>query len=260
MRLVSSVDLFDLMRGRLEQDPYAFSTHPRDEEAIADLAGLLARDPGAGLSVIAMNQRGREQWIWMVPERLAHIHWSIQDQDGGALMNRGPVEVYLAPNTARCLSQYVSGEEVAGHLVATADEVTDARLQQAGWLIRPVGMPLGSFSRGSRYRVSLDVRPLDPTQVPSERKDGVWLAILPKGREDESGADLALRMVGEQVRRDSPDHCDPAADLIKSLLGQASLVAMLPDPVGSLPPAPIFQPDLAGVALQALCVEAQRAR
>lgn len=240
MRLVSSEDLFDLMRARLERDPYAFSTRPRDEQAIAHLSRLLA--PDSGLAVLAANQEGCERWIWTISGWLLRIHLSLEGPGGDVLSKADQLEAYLDASRGLSLSELVTGKELTQHLLAATDEVTMDRLRRSGWLIRPVEGDLPPLSPQSLYRVRLEVRHREPADGAGAHGDGMRLALLSLG--EEPGAVRAISLASEQLAHGT------AESLLQRLLELESIAAVLPE---RSDPAqlPAFHPDLSVVAPRA---------
>lgn len=259
LRLVSSGDLFALMQSRLVQDAYAFSARPKDEKAIACLARAIGPTVGEGPAVTAINQNGRERWIWTVPGRFARLHLSIEGPEG-PILGADQAEAYLSPTSGLSLSEPLSGEQLGHHLVTEIEEVTAARLRRDGWLVRPVGRGLPPVSTEASYRVTIEVRPASADGVAQTVAAKSWLVLLPTGTNEDTGASLALRLAGEQTDQTGTGQPDDLTDrLVERLLKQDAWAALLPDRPGARPPAPLFRPDLTGVRRTGGRTEIQRA-
>lgn len=252
LRAVSSSDLFELMRSRLVLDPYAFSRRPREARAIECLARLQSPAVGPGLAVVAVQQEGRERWVWLIPDRLVRVRLSVEGEDGGPAFGIDPMEVYLASGRGPVIEAGLRGDELSRHLVESVEEVTGERLHRAGWLIRPIGPAPMPLTVGTHYRASIQVESWGREESASGHGQGLYLAVLPVSQK-ETGAQQALRLASEQLLAVQPVGLDgQAVSLVERLLAEGSVVAVLAWPSRGLPAAPVFQPDRSGASLPVL--------
>lgn len=250
LRLVSSSDLFELMRARLALDPYAFASRPKEDRAIEFLARLLSPAAGLNLTVVATQQEGCERWVWLLPAGLVGLRLSLETTGAAPRSAGWWSEVYLAAARGRSMEVSVSGTELPRHFVERAEEVTGERLRRAGWLLRPVGAGPGVESMGMTYRLRVEVGCCDAGDPISPPGGEPWLAVMPV-REGESGARQALRLATERLAGHGADIRERAAELVERLFDEGTVMAVFAQRPRGLPPAPVFQPDLAGAGLQA---------
>lgn len=244
LRLVSSGDLFDLMRERLDADPYAFSTRPSDERALGRLAGLLLPGRSPGLRVLALNQGGIERWAWIVPARLLRVLVSIQDSDDRtvATSEQGAMDVLLDAACGLGVDDRLSGAELIGHVATDRGELTSERLARMGWLICPNGGAALRLFPEAMYHVCIEV---EAGQAEDPGAGACDVVVMP--RTGRSGAAMAIEFAIRRLEAGGPGHRGSALSaLIWYLLDHAPVVATLGE--GGSPAVtgiPVLAPDLA---------------
>jgi len=243
LRLVQSRDLFNFIAARLEADPYAFTTRPRDERAVTWLGQVFRNPNKMAPCILALDREGQEQWLWLFPAGLFRFGVSIEGPAGEMILNSDceKVEAALHQTVSLPFLKTLTGADIKKHLVADRKDLTLSCLLGSGWLLRPlVGKPL-RLVPSKRYRVRLELG------IGSDQADNpegsCRLAILP--RISVSGADFGIQAAADWLSTAAPaDVKDFAAFALQRLLGKAQIVALLLDEDDGPTDIPLFRPDL----------------
>ena len=221
LRVVSSKDLFDMMRDRLESDRYAFSTRPDDEATLTFLGCWLA-DGSNRPRVVAVDQDGEERWIWFWPPALS------PDKIGFPTAVSRTASAGISTVAVQALpgeSEPLVGDDIEGHRVSSADMTTEL-LQSMRWL-----MVSGE---------GLTVDRADPKSAPWE-----WIALM--SRRGIPGARQAIDIAAEWLAQHP---VEPASGfggfLLQRLIGQRPTALMTRLDEGELLRLPLLQPEIRG--------------
>ena len=222
LRVVSSKDLFDMMREHLESDPYAFSTRPDDEATLTFLGCWLA-DGSNRPRVVAVDQDGEERWIWSWPPALS------QDKIGfpTAVSRTGSAGIStVAVQALAGGSEILVGDDIDSHRVSSVCEMTTELLQSMGWLM----------ASGEGHTVDR----ADPESASWE-----WIALM--SRRGIPGARQAIDIAAEWLAQHP---AEPASGfggfLLQRLIGQRPTALMTRLDEGELLRLPLFQPEIRG--------------
>ena len=202
--VVSSNDVYDIIKRRIQDAPYSTLTKPKDEEAVHLISMLVKEEHNEKEKIkidrVALNEAGVEKWVWQVQ------NINLIEKCEITMKEREPFIDYLNDNIEIFINNYpdigiderTNGGELEKHFVENRSQVTRDMLTTQNWIIVFPKKRIETVDLNAEYKIKIK---LVSEPVSGSAHCNYHYFILPGDLSHNSGPNIAIEIIKDLMSK-----------------------------------------------------------